>query len=98
MSVRLNVVVVQSPRMSNLQTGIVADIVIQLLGRPGIDVSMVTSLQPDEEHSSDRLMLAGLESDLAVIDWRGIDETLGSLAMLGLDVRRAPHAGRSQSR
>ena len=46
MSVRLNVVVVQSPRMSSLQTGIVADIVIQLLGRPGIDVSMVTSMQP----------------------------------------------------
>ncbi|MGV3483755.1 MAG: hypothetical protein ACO1RT_05000 [Planctomycetaceae bacterium] len=91
MSVRLNVVVVQSPQMSSLQVGVVADVVIQLLGRPGIDVAMVASLQPEDEHT-DRLMLTGLESDLAVIDWRSADQTLDSLAALGLGVRRAPHA------
>lgn len=91
MSVRLNVIVVQSPRMSQLQIGIVADIVIQLLGRPGIDVAMIASLQPDEEHSTDRLMLSGLENDLAVIDWRSAQQVLTSLASLGLNACHAPH-------
>ncbi len=92
MTVRLNVVVVQSPRMTSLQVGVVADIVIQLLGRPGIDVAMVSSLQPDDEHSTDRLMLTGIENDLAVIDWRSAEQTLASLAELGLSACQAPHA------
>jgi hypothetical protein len=87
----LNVVVVQSPRMTSLQVGVVADIVIQLLGRPGIDVAMVTSLEANESDSTDRLMLTSLESDLAVIDWRPIEQTITSLQTLGINATRAPH-------
>lgn len=90
MSVRLNVVVVQSPRMTSLQVGIVAEIVIQLLGRPGIDLAMVASLESEEEHSTDRLMITSLENDLAIVDWRSADQTLASLATLGVDACRAP--------
>jgi len=78
--------------MTNLQVGIVAEIVIQLLGRPGIDLAMVKSLESDEEHSTDRLMLSSLESDLAIVDWRSAEQTLASLATLGVDVCRAPFA------
>lgn len=92
MSVRLNVVVVQSSQMSPLQVGVVAEIVIELLGRPGIDVAMVASLQPNEEQSTDRLMLSGIANDLAVVDWRSAEEILSSLSSLGLAVTRARHA------
>lgn len=92
MSIRLNVVVVQSPQMTSLQVGIVAEIVIQLLGRPGVDLAMVTTLEPDESESTDTLMLTGLESDLAVIDWRAPEESLASLSRLGIKVVRARHA------
>jgi hypothetical protein len=85
------VIIVQSPRMTSLQVGVVADIVIQLLGRPGIDVAMVTSLEPDDE-STDRLMLTSLENDLAVIDWRSVEQTVASLQRLNVAVTRAPHA------
>jgi hypothetical protein len=91
-SARLNVVVVQSPRMTSLQVGLVAEIVIQLLGRPGIDVAMVTSLEANESDSTDRLMLTSLENDVAVIDWRPIEQTIISLQTLGINATRAPHA------
>jgi hypothetical protein len=76
--------------MSSLQVGVVADIVIQLLGRPGIDVAMVASLEPEGE-STDRLMLTSLENDIAVIDWREIEQTVASLQRLNVPVIRAPH-------
>ena len=77
--------------MSSLQVGVVADIVIQLLGRPGIDVAMVTSLEPEDD-STDRLMLTSLENDLAVIDWRSVEQTAASLQVLNVRATRAPHA------
>lgn len=91
MSARLNVVVVQSPRMTSLQVGVVAEIVIQLLGRPGIDVAMVTSLDANQSDSTDQLMLTSLENDVAVIDWRPIEQTITSLQTLGINAARAPH-------
>lgn len=91
MSIRLNVVVVQSPRMTSLQVGIVAEIVIQLLGRPGIDLAMVESLEPEVNQSTDGLMLTGLESDLAIIDWRSAEQSADSLSRLGVNVSRTAH-------
>ena len=45
-----------------------------------------------EEHSTDRLMLSSLENDLAIVDWRSAEQTLASLATLGVHVCRAPFA------
>jgi|GEM_PF-1392739 len=92
MSIRLNVVVVQSSRMTSLQVGIVAEIVIQLLGRPGIDLAMVEALEPEVNQSTDGLMLTGLENDLAVIDWRSAEQSADSLSRLGVNVSRTAHA------
>jgi hypothetical protein len=91
-SVRLNVVIVQSPTMTNLQVGIVADIVIQLIGQPGIDVAMVATLETNEEHSTDRLMLSGIENDLVVIDWCPAERMQESLRRAGLHTLRTAHS------
>jgi len=91
MSVRLNVLLVQSSRMSGLQSGINADLVFQLMGAPGIDLSIVNSLSPSEIAETDRLLLSSLQNDLAVLDWRDADDSLAALAMLGIRGARAPH-------
>jgi hypothetical protein len=91
MSVRLNVLLVQSPRMSGLQSGINADVVFQLMGVPGIDLSIVNSLNPTEIAETDRLLLSSLQNDLAVLDWRDADNSLSALAILGVSGMRAPH-------
>ena len=91
MSVRLNVLLVQSSRMSGLQSGINAELVFQLMGVAGIDLSIVNSLLPDEIADTDRLLLTSLQNDLAVLDWRDPDDTLGALQSVGLSGVRAPH-------
>lgn len=91
MAVRLTVLLVQSSRMSGLQTGINADLVFQLMGVPGIDLSIVNSLNPTEIAETDRLLLSSLETDLAVLDWRDADDSLAALANLGIVGTRAPH-------
>jgi len=91
MSVRLNVLLVQSSRMSGLQSGINAELVFQLMGVAGIDLSIVNSLLPDEIADTDRLLLTSLQNDLAVLDWRDSDDTLASLQSVGLSGVRAPH-------
>jgi len=91
MSVRLNVLLVQSSRMSGLQSGINADLVFQLMGVPGVDLSIVNSLNPAEIAETDRLLLSSFQNDLAVLDWRDVDDSLAALAILGVSGARAPH-------
>jgi hypothetical protein len=91
MAVRLSVLLVQSSRMSGLQSGINAELVFQLMGVPGIDLSIVNSLNPAEIAETDRLLLSSLETDLAVLDWRDADDSLAALANLGVVGTRAPH-------
>lgn len=91
MSVRLNVLLVQSSRMSGLQSGINADLVFQLMGVAGIDLSIVNSLNPAEIAETDRLLLSSFQNDLAVLDWRDANDSLAALAILGVSGVRAPH-------
>lgn len=91
MAVRLSVVLVQSSRMSGLQSGINAELVFQLMGVAGVDLSIVNSLNPSEIAETDRMMLSALDSDLAVVDWSDLDETLAKLAALGVNGIRSPH-------
>ena len=91
MAVRLSVLLVQSSRMSGLQSGINAELVFQLMGVAGIDLSIVNSLNPAEIAETDRLLLSSLETDLAVLDWRDADDSLAALATLGIVGARAPH-------
>jgi len=91
MSVRLSVLLVQSSRMSGLQSGINAELVFQLMGVPGIDLSIVNSISPAEIAATDRLLLSSLETDLAVLDWRDPDESIAALDAVGITGHRSPH-------
>lgn len=91
MTVRLNVMLVQSPGMSGLQSEINAELTIQLMGIPGIDVAIVNSFQPDTASGTDRLLLTATQNDMAIIDWREPGEVLRDLEQLGVAGQRAPH-------
>lgn len=90
MAARLNVLLVQSPRMSPLQSNINAALTVQLMGVPGLDLAILGSLAA-EMPSTDRLLLESLSGDLAIVDWRGPEETLLALEQLGIAGSRAPH-------
>ncbi len=92
MTVRLNVVVVQASHLTSLQAGVTAELVFQLLGVAGMDVAIVSSLDPQLSTATDRMMVQALASDLAVVDWCGGEETLNKLAALGVQALAAPHA------
>lgn len=91
MSVRLNVLLVQSSGMSDLQSATNAQLAVEMMGVPGIDVAIVASLKADEAPQTDRLLLSSLQNDLVVIDWRDPDEMQDALAELGIHGARAPH-------
>ena len=91
MNARLNVLMVQSPRLSGLQSGIQESLVMRLLGAPGLDVAIVSSLEMDQASETEQLLLSSLSGDLAVIDWRAPADVLASLERLGILVARAPH-------
>lgn len=91
MSVRLNVLIVQSSHGTDLQAGIAAELVVRLIGMPGIDVALVTSLDPTQMSQTDRLLVESFTQDVAVIDWRDRDDTMEKLRELGLAGRRSPH-------
>ncbi len=91
MSARLSVLMVQPPRLSALQSKIQDQLVVELIGVPGIDLAIVDSLDPAEGTASDRLLISSLAADLAVIDWREADIVLDLLTKCGLSGARAPH-------
>lgn len=82
---------VQSPRLSALQSTIQDQLVIELIGAPGIDLAIVSSLDPAEGSATDPLLISSLSADLAVIDWRGPDVVLDLLSKCGLSGFRSPH-------
>jgi hypothetical protein len=91
MTVRLNVMLVQSPGMSGLQSEINTELAIQLMGVPGIDVAILNSLRAELAPETDRLLLSATHNDLVIIDWREPSEVLHDLAQLGITGTRAPH-------
>ncbi len=91
MSVRLNVLLVQSSAMSGLQSEINAELVVQMMGVPGLDLSIVTSLKRNEASDTDQLLLASFQNDLAILDWRDPSELVQSLAEIGVTGTRAAH-------
>lgn len=91
MNARLNVLMVQSPRLSGLQAGIQESLVMRLLGAPGLDLAIISSLDLDQASETEQLLLSSLSGDLAVIDWRAAADVLASLERSGIRADRAPH-------
>jgi hypothetical protein len=91
LAVRLSVVMVHSPPPSAVAQRKAEQIVGELIGRPGIDLTLVGPLRSLTVNSTDRLTLESLTGDVAVLDWSSPIEIAQSLASIGFTGHRAPH-------
>ena len=92
MAVRLSVIMVHSPPANAVAQQIAESVVGELIGRPGLDLTLVGPLQQIATDSSDRLTLESITGDTVVMDWREPDELIKTLAAIGFDGVRARHA------
>ncbi len=92
MAVRLNVVMVHSPPPTVGASQLAESIVGELIGRPGIDVTLVGSLDAFDEGSTDAMTLQSITSDVAFLDWMSPDQLISKLSSIGFDGVRSPHA------
>ncbi len=92
MAVRLTVIMIESPPPTAAAGRLAEDIVGNLIGRPGIDMTLVRSLNNLQESSTDRLTLDGITSDVAVLDWQSPQAMVDSLNAMGFSGQRSPHS------
>lgn len=67
------------------------EIVGQLIGAEGIDLTLIGALPGLAETSTDRLSLESLSGDVAVLDWQTPDAVVTGLSSAGFRGQRAPH-------
>jgi len=91
MTVRLTVIMVESAPPTATGNQLAEKIVGNLIGRPGIDLTLIRSLSNSDESSTDRLMIDGIACDVAVLDWQSPDLIVKSLNQVGFFGRRAAH-------
>ena len=92
MAARLTVIMIESPPPTASAGRLAEDVVGHLIGRPGIDMTLIRSLTGLQESSTDRLTLDGIAADVAVLDWQSPQAIVDSLNALGFAGRRAPHS------
>ncbi len=92
MAARLTVIMIESPPPTAAAARLADDIVGNLIGRPGIDMTLVRSLLALEELSTDRLTLESITTDVAVLDWQPPQMILDALHAVGFAGWRARHA------
>lgn len=91
MAVRLAVIVIQTAPAGDTGKYLVESVIGELLGRPGIDVTLIRRLDNLDAESTDRITLESHAGDAAVLDWQAPEATVATLAKVGFDGVRAPH-------
>lgn len=91
MAVRLTVVISQVSQGTSKQQALEASLIAELIGRAGIDVSLIGPLSQVEHSATDRLVLEGISGDFAVVTWLSADQAMEQLATLHISGRRTPH-------
>lgn len=91
MAVRLAVIMIESAPSTAAAGRFAADVVGNLIGRPGLDLTLVRSLTIAEMSETDRLSLEAISGDVAVLDWQSPESMLESLASMGMSGCRWPH-------
>ena len=91
MAVRLSVVMIHtSPATSNAER-VAQGVVGELIGMNGIDLTLVGPLDSLGESSTDRLTLASISGDLAVLDWQQHEALETALGRLEISGQRTVH-------
>ena len=93
MAVRLNVIMNHSPPPAGAAQQLGEAIIGELIGRPGIDLTLVGPFSGLPDGSTDRLRLESIAGDVAVLDWQSPEEIVSSLATIGFLGGRTPHPG-----
>jgi hypothetical protein len=70
---------------------IAEEVIGQLIGAEGIDLTLIGSLPSMAETSTDRLSLESLSGDVAVLDWQQPEAMVTALESVGFQGQRAPH-------
>lgn len=91
MAVRLTVVMVHSPPAIAGAQQLAESAVGEMIGRPGIDLTLIGSLDQIAEASTDALTLESITGDVAVLDWRTPQQLIDQLASIGFHGSRARH-------
>ena len=91
MATRLTVVMIETPPPTAGASRLAEDVVGHVIGRPGIDLTLVRSLTSTDAGSTDRLTLDSITGDLAVLDWQEPAATIRDLKSIGFPGHRAPH-------
>ena len=92
MAVRLNVIMVHSPPASANASQLSEAVVGEIIGRPGIDMTLIGRLDRMSPNSTDRLTLDSITGDAAVLDWRSPQDLMKTLQSIGFDGVRAVHS------
>ena len=92
MAVRLNVLMIQPPIGDRSAQQLCEQLVGELIGLAGIDLSLIDRLDQIQPSSTDQLTLEGLREDVAVLGWGAVEQTSAALAGLGFTGNRTRHA------
>lgn len=91
MAVRLSVIMVHSTPPTATAQQLAQGVVGELIGLPGIDLTLVEPLDRLQETSTDLLTLGSLGGDVAVLDWQSPAEILALLESIEFEGKRSPH-------
>lgn len=86
---RLPIILVQNPPASGAE---LADALVgNLIGRAGLDLTLVNQFESLKPDSTDRMTLEGITVPAAVLDWRTTSELKSVLDKIGFYGRHCPH-------
>lgn len=97
MAVRLTVVISQARQGTSKQQTLEACLIAELIGRSGIDVSLIGPLSQVEQSTTERLVLEGISGDFALVAWQTAEETMAQLAALQISAQRSAHRADPQA-
>ena len=86
---RLTVILIQPPPPEGVS--LAEELVGELIGRPGLDLTLVGRLESLEKSSTDQLTLDSISGPAAVLDWQPASELFESLSKINFLGLPTPH-------
>ncbi len=93
MAVRLSVLVLRPPGGGSSWHAHSDDLLGHLLGRPGLDLTLLERLPDAVEGSTETLALESIGGHVACLAWQDPEEVMANLDRAGRPMSRRPHAG-----